>query len=84
MFELIAGQKYIVAFIIEGDEGPQSVLVETIFTGTYVECNGEELYILEHTSTKKPYGFTKQMLDANVGWNNPEARKVVDGPLTVG
>ena len=80
MLELIAGQKYIVAFIIDN----VSVLVETIYTGTYVECNGEQLYILEHATTNKPYGFTKTQLDECAGFNTPEARKEVDGPLTVG
>ena len=79
MLELIAGQKYVVAFIIDNT----ATLVECLFTGEYVQVNGEDLFILTNKSSGKEYGMTKKQLDDFAGINLPDARQSVDS-ITVG
>ena len=80
MIDLIAGDKFMVLFKINDD----SIMVETIFTGTYVQIGDDKVYILENSATGRPYGYTKKELDAQAGFNNPEARHTMEGPLTIG
>ena len=74
MYELIAGQEYLVIFVIDG----QSVLVKTHFTGEYTTVNDEKVYFLKHDTSGKEYAFTEKQLKSFVGANDTANRGNVD------
>ena len=75
LMNLTKGCEFMIAFLIDD----RSVLVNTIFTGEYVDINGTRSYFLENANnTDKVYTFTETQLTECLPLNDPSMRGSVD------
>ena len=72
---LTKGCEFMIAFLIDD----RSVLVNTIFTGEYVEINGTRSYFLDNANNPdKTYTFTETQLAECLPLNDASLRGSVD------
>ena len=68
------GSTYLVMFLIND----KSVLVNTVFTGQYVDVDGVRNYFFNNEGSDKPYTFTAKELTAFLPINDESLRGELD------